>query len=191
MTTEEWRVVARNPNYEVSSLGRVRRATPYRSTEVGYILAQRPCVDGYPRVGLSYGGRIRAIAVHVLVCEAFHGPRPSPKHQAAHGDGVRTNAAASNLRWATHRENQADRVLHGTNPVGERNPAAKLTDMNIWAIRARHLLGEQNASLARCFGVSDTHIGRVVSGTLRTDGAPFDPRPFLDPDFLAFAETLS
>lgn len=188
---EEWRVVSRNPNYEVSSLGRVRRLTAYRSTRVGRLLSQRPNKDGYPCVGLSLKSKISSTAVHSLVCEAFHGPKPSPSHECAHADGVRTNCRASNLRWATSRENNADRVLHGTNPIGARNPRAKLTAINVWAIRARYLLGETAASLSRCFGIADTHVLRIVSGDAWASEPPLDPTPFLTPGYLSDLERIA
>jgi len=37
--------------------------------------------------------------VDELVCEAFHGPRPSPEHEVRHRDGNITNNRASNLMW--------------------------------------------------------------------------------------------
>jgi hypothetical protein len=35
-------------------------------------------------------------------------------HQAAHGDGAGLNNRLANLRWATRRENEADKIKHGT-----------------------------------------------------------------------------
>lgn len=188
---EEWRAVARNPKYEVSSLGRVRRVVPYRSTKVGRLRKTYLNKDGYPTLGLPLGGRIRSHTVHVLVCEAFHGPKPSPIHQAAHGDGVRANCRADNLRWALPVENYADRTRHGTAPVGARNPMAKLTPVNVWAIRARYLLGETAASLGRCFGVSDTHVLRIVSRDVWASEPPLDPTPFLTPGYLSDLERIA
>lgn len=52
--------------------------------------------------------------IHVMVCEVFHGPRPTPQHQVAHINGDRLDNRAANLRWATPSENIADQVRHGT-----------------------------------------------------------------------------
>src|SRR5690606_38480338 len=50
---------------------------------------------------------------HVLVAEAFIGPRPEGA-ECLHGDGDHTNNMVSNLRWGTKSENQLDSVRHGT-----------------------------------------------------------------------------
>jgi hypothetical protein len=46
----------------------------------------------------------------VLVCLAWHGPRPSPKHQCLHKDDDRTNDAPDNLYWGTNKDNSRDSV---------------------------------------------------------------------------------
>ncbi|MCL4715505.1 MAG: HNH endonuclease [Hyphomonadaceae bacterium] len=124
--------------------------------------------DGYRRVNVHDGERFRQIGVHVLVALTYLGPRPTPEHEAAHNDGVRTHNAVTNLRWATARENQRDRDRHGTHNKGTRAAAAKLTDEAVREIRRRHVRhskGPNSASaLAREFGVSHFAIHRVVTG---------------------------
>ena len=48
--------------------------------------------------------------VHTIVCEHEHGPKPTPKHEVAHGcrNGRYGCVTARHLRWATHIENKAD-----------------------------------------------------------------------------------
>jgi hypothetical protein len=64
--------------------------------------------DGY--------GSIRNRGVHRVVCEEVNGERPTLKHEAAHscGNGHLACCAPSHLRWATHAENMADAIEHGT-----------------------------------------------------------------------------
>ena len=50
---------------------------------------------GYPIIKLDG----KSYNAHYLFCTAFHGIKPSPKHQVAHYDGVKTNNSADNLRW--------------------------------------------------------------------------------------------
>jgi hypothetical protein len=40
-------------------------------------------------------------SVHIAVCEAFHGPRPTKEHTVDHIDRIRHNNHSSNLRWAS------------------------------------------------------------------------------------------
>lgn len=51
--------------------------------------------------------------IHTLVCLAFHGPKPTPKHQVAHKDCNKMNNGYLNLRWATPKENIADSIILG------------------------------------------------------------------------------
>lgn len=50
--------------------------------------------------------------VHILVCTAFHGPRPSPKHQVDHINRDRWDNRPENLRWVTPHENQMNNIAH-------------------------------------------------------------------------------
>lgn len=115
MSEEAW---ARHPtyvDYDISTLGRVRRATPKKGTRVGHILSPRPNDTGYLTVVIGNKPR----KVHALVLETFVGPRPL-KHDGCHNDGDRTNNALPNLRWATRAENMADARAHGTYQVGRK-----------------------------------------------------------------------
>ena len=103
MTT--WRNVSTWPEYEVSDDGQVRRS--------GHLLAQRPNDYGYMRVDLWRRPRRASKLVHVLVCEAFHGPRPDGL-EARHLNGDQLDNRADNLAWGTRSRNMLDAVKHGT-----------------------------------------------------------------------------
>ena len=177
---EEWRVIARNTNYEVSNLGRVRRATPNKyGRDMGRVLTPAVNIHGYMFVGLCADGKNTSTNIHSLVCEAFHGTKPTDRHEVAHGDGDQKNNAASNLRWATRKENFADRDAHGrtargvthfsrTRPElvvrGQDHGCAKLTEAQVLAIRAEpHFFGI-STHLAKRFGVSQTQISDIRNG---------------------------
>lgn len=121
---EEWRPIAGFAEYEVSSLGRVRRATDGYRKPAGHILRQSQTF-GYATIALWRDGKSVGNRVNRLVCRAFHGEPPSPQHHAAHIDGVRGNNRAENLRWADPASNMRDKITHGTNPVGDKNGARK------------------------------------------------------------------
>lgn len=151
---EEWRPVDGFPNYYVSSEGRVRGAS-------GRILVPVPSAGGYCVVTLRRDMQSFTKRVHVLVCETFHGPRPSSRHQAAHNDGVRGNNFPINLRWATPEENQADRILHGTDTRGSEVFGAVLSEEQIPVIRRlldQHVPG---VVIARAFNVSPSTISLI------------------------------
>ena len=152
--------------YEVSDLGRVKRIAPSRNGQKGgNILKPRAAkTSGYLQVCLSDGGKDKWFYLHVLVCTAFQGPRPDPKMQCCHGDGVRANCRNDNLRWDTKAANEADRVKHGTTNRGERHGLAKLTDGQALAIKDRLSRGRSQRSLAKEFGVSTTCIADIQHG---------------------------
>lgn len=100
--TEVWRPVEGFPLYLVSSEGRVW------SVMRGRCLVPVPDSGGYLRVTLRQDGRAVTRAVHVLVCQAFYGPRPAGYH-ACHGPAGQLVNTVENLRWDTPQENERDK----------------------------------------------------------------------------------
>ena len=159
---ENWEPVL-DGRYHVSDLGRVRRALGGSPrARPGTILVQRPDKDGYLRLTIPRSGKRRTTGVHRLVCEAFQGPAPSPKHQVAHGDGNRANNCAWNLRWALPSENQSDKERHGTVFRGSKSPLARLSEATVLNIRRRYRNGESQQRIAAAVGVSQAHISRIL-----------------------------
>ena len=71
------------------------------------------------------------------VCEKFHGPPPTPDHQAAHscGKGHEGCIAPYHLSWKTVAGNQQDRFEHGTSTRGSQNGRTHLTEEDVKQIR--------------------------------------------------------
>lgn len=169
---EEWRAVPGYEGYyEVSSLGRLRCLPREVASKNGSVAKKKgglrkPYKDkrtGYIQARLCKENNARTLLLHRLVCEAFHGPAPKGKPQVAHADGSRDNNAADNLRWASAKENAADRVGHGTAPQGRRCYHI-LTEDDVRTIRREYegLYG-QRVELAKRFGVSTVQIHNVVT----------------------------
>jgi hypothetical protein len=55
----------------------------------------------YFAINLKLSNGYECHGIGELVLRAFVGPRPSPTHQAAHGNGRRHDNRLENLRWAT------------------------------------------------------------------------------------------
>lgn len=174
MSDREWRPVVGYEGFcEVSSDGLVRsvprvvtqfsaragKIVPLRRS--GRLLAQNVSKrTGRPAVCLSRDGGCRTFQVQVLVCIAFHGPRPDGM-QVCHNDGDPLNNRSSNLRWGTAKQNQADRLIHGTDLRGTQVGTAKYTPAIAAAIKA----GEISSRAAReRYGVSRSHFHRIRKG---------------------------
>lgn len=101
----EWLDIPSFPGYLVSDDGQVcsRRG----------ILSQFVDACGYYRLGLYRDGKRVNCRVHVLVADAFLGPRPVGA-VIRHLDGNHQNNSPVNLQWGTQSENVRDAVNHGT-----------------------------------------------------------------------------
>ena len=112
MKNEEWRdVVGYEGRYQVSSMGRVksleRKVRHWRGGErIQKERILKPSNDrrGYLLVSLCDGEKRKTFSVHRLVCQAFH-ENPDNKPQVNHINEIKTDNRASNLEWATAREN--------------------------------------------------------------------------------------
>jgi hypothetical protein len=99
-----------------------------------------------------------------VMCRLSHGEPPTPDHDAAHNCGKGHEACVNpdHLRWATTVENHADRWIHGTMNIGERNGNAHLTADQVRIIRSSP--DRTLKDLSREFGVSKSTIGRARRG---------------------------
>lgn len=119
-TQEEWRAIEGFDGYEVSSRGQIRslHRVIMRRNGSPKTIAERvlnPFVVppvGYRYVHLWKENNRTSRGIHVLVLEAFIGPRPHGM-DACHNDGEPKNNNLSNLRWDTRAENSRDTVRHG------------------------------------------------------------------------------
>jgi len=138
----------RDPRYLVSDDGTVRGPS-------GWVISVVPNKQGYRVVShRREDGSRTSTAVHVMVCETFHGPRP-PGAQACHENGDPADCRAVNVRWDTKVGNMADRVRHGTNGV-------RLTVEQVAAIRAEP--NTSRAELAARLGVTPGTISHIRTG---------------------------
>lgn len=154
--SEQWRDNADYEGlYRVSSYGRV------------FSLRRRKMLMGggneYCHVFLHKDDTKKYISIHVLVLEAFVGPRAEGM-VACHNDGNCFNNKASNLRWDTRSNNNKDKAGHGTVAVGEKHSQSKLTDNEVRDVKARLRNGEMHKDIAERYGVSRGAITQINLG---------------------------
>lgn len=161
--TEEWRdVVGFEGVYAVSDQGRVKRNAPGPGTYVGRILRPVLLKNGYLSVVLCTNNLQVRHYVHVLVAEAFLGPRPEGK-ETNHKSGDKMDNQVANLEWVTRSEN----ALHARSVLGlergEANGNSKLTEADVREIRNLYAAGaDSQQQLADQYGVNEATVSRVV-----------------------------
>jgi hypothetical protein len=166
---EEWKpVVGYEEAYEVSNRGRVRRSGRSTGATLGRLMKQNLFKHGiHLYVGLcpyrqGHQGlrkNQKKIPVHMIVAEAFLGPRPPGMH-INHIDGNGLNNWAENLEYCTPTRNVHHALLTG---LTKHN----LTPEMVRAIRA--LPAElTHREIARRYGIHESQISRLRRGLVWT-----------------------
>jgi len=118
-----------------------------------------PTTKAYPTIKID--GKFWSF--HRYVCQLTHGDPPTKEHEAAHTCGNSLCVNKRHIVWKTHSENLADRVLHGTAPIGERHFNSKLTGDRVREIR-RIGRAVDLKTLGEMFDVDGSTIGKILSG---------------------------
>ncbi len=156
--------------YEISSIGRVRRATASNSYRAGRI-CKPAYLRGYARYRLSFGDKCRMFNAHRSAYEAFVGPIPEGM-QINHKNGIKDDNRVENLEVMTASENTAHayRVLglpgRKYPQPGEENGRAKLTWELAKTIRSEFAQGKWSSqqACADAYGLNQTNISRLLRG---------------------------
>lgn len=97
-----------------------------------------------------------------IMCSLAHGVPPSPIHEAAHECGNRKCCNPKHLRWDTRSGNFSDKVEHGTDNRGAKNPLARLTEDDVREIRRLKGIASLK-SVARRFGIHVCTVSDIQS----------------------------
>lgn len=163
MLNEEWRAVDGWP-YEISDLGRVKRATCGKRTYPGRV-RKLHMWGKYLAVSLHREGRMKTFPVHHLVAAAFLGDRPVG-FEINHKSGVKTENQAANLEYLSSSDNKKHAFRIGLAPAdqvrGENQPGSKLTEEAVREIRQLAGIHPQRVLAAR-FGVSGPTISDAIN----------------------------
>lgn len=76
---------------------------------------------GHKSVHIGYDKKRILVSVHKLILLAFVGPCPDGM-ECCHNNGIASDNRIENLRWDTHKNNNADRKKHGSYPSGKNHP---------------------------------------------------------------------
>jgi NUMOD4 motif/HNH endonuclease len=164
MKPEEWRpVLSYEGLYEVSDQGRVRsldRAVPNPrfglQNRKGHVKRQCTIKDGYLGVSLCKNGKEVQRKVHILVAEAFLGPRPEWSTMVNHKDKVVTNNHVDNLEWSNNSHNKR----HGNARYLRNGSLLSCSDL-------ADIAGISQSTMYRRLNVYGWTVQRAVSTPLR------------------------
>ena len=171
---EEWRPCV-GGLYEVSDLGRVRRAARGKGTRPGRIRALQLATTGYPFVSVAdvRAGKKRNKMVHRLVAEAFLGPCP-PGQEVNHKSGDKLDASLANLEYVSRSDNARHAYRVGLKRAvpsyGEAHGRSKLTSIEVEAMRMERAKGATQRALAAKFGVCQTTVWSITNRLTRVSG---------------------
>jgi len=174
---EKWKKIWWAKDYEVSNLGRVRswKVNPPnkkdRVVKEPKILSVKIGSRGYPCVAIRSDDNVKKMPnVHVLVAEAFLGPRPEGM-VVCHINDNKTDCTLENLEYGTHSHNKQQAIKNGAMPYGEKHPQSKLSNEEVKKIKK--LLDEgrlTHKQISAIFGVSRHTIGGIRYGKMRRHG---------------------
>lgn len=167
---EIWKPIQRFDSLvEVSNLGNVRTVDRVVKSKGGTRVVKGRLVKfrshpwGYWWCEFMVNGTRYWDFVHRLVAEAFFGPCPEG-HYVLHGDNDPRNNRVENLRYGTPAENCSDKLIHGTQPTGERIPWHKLKESQVVDIRCKRAAGAKLADIAAEYGVSEVYVWHICTG---------------------------
>lgn len=183
-SSEVWADIKEVSGYQVSSFGRVRsveRIQPFTS-RTGELTSKRykgKILNTYTdKKGYTYarfGRGSKSYKVHRLVAKAYLPPptqelidsctNPMNGVEVNHIDGVKTNNHIDNLEWCNGKYNaiHASELGLRYQPIGTKNPKAKLDEYKVLEIRARRAAGEGADSLSVAYQVSIATIYKVCT----------------------------
>ncbi|HEY2616145.1 MAG TPA: HNH endonuclease [Acetobacteraceae bacterium] len=165
LAPEQWRLIVAFEDYEVSTFGNVRRATPGRNTAPGRPLKSKTNTQGYPCVTLCGPNMFRKLAsIHRLVAEAFI-PRTAGHDYVHHINHDKTDAHVSNLEWVTRTENATRAVAAGRFPEFDRrgslNGNSKLGEWDVIKIRKDYDAGVSVTTIADRYQIDRQHVWAI------------------------------
>lgn len=171
---EIWKVVPGYEDYDVSSIGRVRRRECVGRWPANHVLRPGEAYSGHLYVILTGPDRrCRKEFVHRLVAKAFIGPPPFERAMVLHHDDCPKNNRPENLYWGDHRQNVRDAKLNRKGPAevsqrgaqpGSKNSSAVLSEDDVRQVLRQLDMGLCGACIARLHGVRKETIYAIAKG---------------------------
>lgn len=112
--------------------------------------------------GFDFSDRVSRV-----VCQLVYGDPPEGKNDHAHSCGNKLCINPAHIRWASHKENEEDKIKHDRLTIGIKNGMAKLTENEVVKIfhdkRRQHLIAKDyNISQSQVSGIKQRKTYRNV-----------------------------
>ena len=168
MHSSQWRPIPGFPRYEASTDGRIRSVERVILKKDGK-RQPFPSVVLTPRAGKK--GKYQVITlinekgrttrhIHRVILETFDRPRREGE-ECRHLDGNHQNNALTNICWGTKKENNDDKITHGTVARGSRVNTCVLNEAQVCTIFEKAHSGTPHKQLAAEFGVSVQTVEKI------------------------------
>ena len=108
-------------------------------------------------------GRGNVHCLHMLLTETFFGKRPDGMC-VRHIDGNPLNNSLFNLAYGTQKENQQDRVEHGSAIRGVDCHMTKLSEWDVRLVREMAASGISQVDISNKLGLDRRHVNDLVHG---------------------------
>lgn len=151
---EIWKQVP-GTEYIASSTGRVARFRLLKPSKNKF---------GYYKAAYRKGTKFKHSTAHILVAEAFLGPRPKGKF-VNHKNGVKTDNRPENLEWVTPKENGTHASKMGLYRKGDKHPRAVSSKIRGSVVELYRSGEFTMLELAERFKVSKASVQRWVRGS--------------------------
>lgn len=152
---ENYKVIKDYPNYGISRDGEVLNLKFNR--KIKYIKHPK----GYFNLHLYKDGISKLFLVHRLIAEAYI-DNVNNYPQVNHINGIKTDNRIENLEWCTASQNAKHAFINKLRIgfSGEKNPASKLTELQVLEIRNSNLSRKE---LAMIYNVSYSVINQIIN----------------------------
>lgn len=160
MQNEQWKpVVGFENHYIVSNLGRIKRTSFTRRSDVPYLKGGIRST-GYKYITFTVGNKTYQRALHRIIGECFI-PNPERRPQINHIDGNKLNNAIHNLEWVTARGNLLHRSRILGKERGENHHAASLTEKQVLHVISLMREGYRNIDISRITGIYSRKVSLI------------------------------
>lgn len=155
-----------NGYYIASSDGKIIRNKPGYGTYVGKVLSPKT-INGYEAIVICINRVTYDCLVHVLVVEAFLGPKPKG-YEVNHKDLDKTNNHYKNLEYLTGKDNtrHAIRNGHKGGVKGEKHYNSKLTWKKVRKIKRLVAKGWTRTRIGKLMNYHSSGITRIMNGEI-------------------------